>query len=469
MNAMQWRRACALLVALIATACGGSSPPPGSSGPGGTGERINGNERLGWNQGAANAAELAIFRYAAYVDGTRVELADVNCGPADSSFQCSSRMPSMTPGAHTLELVSFVERDGVVAESGRSAPLRVTLGTLTAPPDAANSRGTPSSQVTSDGVQLSIAIVAEGLASPTALAFPPGGSAFLAERGGRIRVIDAEGSTPLVAVDAGQPAADLTDAIVTGNAGGVLDIAIDPEFTRTRWVYVLYTGEGRDGGPVFRLARFREAGRRLGERIVIVDDVPASPVRPAAAIGFGGDGKLYVALDAAGDEGRSERAASYNGKVLRLEPGGTTPADHTSRTPTFAAGLYSPRGLDWHPASGTLWVADVNAAEADELRSWPNAASRARAVTLPPGTGTAAMTFYRGDLIPGLQGNALVATESGRLLRVRFDRRDPARLAGVERLIDGLPGPATFVSVSPGGAIYVGTDRTIFRMTPTAQ
>ena len=58
--------------------------------PAATGERISGNERLGWNQAAADAGELATFRYAAYVDGNRVELTDVSCGgPAggDGSVQ----------------------------------------------------------------------------------------------------------------------------------------------------------------------------------------------------------------------------------------------------------------------------------------------------------------------------------------------------------------------------------------------
>ena len=78
------------------------------------GERISGNERLGWNQAATERrAQLATLRYAAYVDGTRVELTDVSCtGPAGGTAPCSSRMPAMSPGAHTIELASFVVDGG---------------------------------------------------------------------------------------------------------------------------------------------------------------------------------------------------------------------------------------------------------------------------------------------------------------------------------------------------------------------
>ena len=465
MNAMPRRRSVLLLVFVGAAACGGSSSPPSSSDPGKSGERINGSERLGWNQTAADAGELATFRYAAYVDGNRTELADVRCTPSGGAFQCSSRMPSMAPGTHTLELATFAQRDGAFAESGRSAPLTVTLEAVTAPADPNAARASATDQLTADGTQLSMTLLAEGLESPTALAFASDGRAVLAERHGRIRIFDPENLTRVRHLDAVEPALDLQDVmVIAGRAGGVLDVALDPDFMRTRLAYVLYTSAAADGSPAFTLARYREAGGRFGERAVILDDVPASPVRPAGAIAIGADGKLYVAFDAAGDPGQADRRASYNGKVLRLEPGGATPPDQPGGSPHFASGLYSPRGFDWHPTSGALWLADITPAEAEELRVWTGAPSRTRVVALPPRTGTAAMAFYRGRLLPAFQGDMLLAAEEGHLLRLRFDRRDSARLVAAERLFDDLDGPVTLVTVDPDGAIYVGTERALFRI-----
>jgi hypothetical protein len=115
------RRALILIAGCsLLAACGRDpSPPPG--------ERITGSERLAWDQQAADAAELASFHYAIYVDGTRSELSDASCVAARSGFTCSARMPPLAPGRHTLELAAFISDLGAV-ESGKSAPLRVQLG-----------------------------------------------------------------------------------------------------------------------------------------------------------------------------------------------------------------------------------------------------------------------------------------------------------------------------------------------------
>jgi glucose/arabinose dehydrogenase len=454
-------------MAVGAAACGGSKPPPGSSDPGDTGERITGNERLGWNQAAASSAELATFRYAVYVDGNRVSLTDVTCGAAGGGFQCTSRMPPMAPGTHTLELVSVADGNGTALESPRSAPLRITLTAATAPPDPSDASQSSSRQTTADGIQLSLDLLTDRIESPTALAFSPDGKVFIAERGGRVRILDAADLTSGRDLAAIEPALELQDVLLAGPyAGGVLDLALDPDFARTRLIYVLYTTAAADGSPVFKVTRYREAGGRLGERIVILDNVPASPVRPAGAIAIGSDRKLYVAFDAASEAGQADRAASYNGKVLRLEPGGATPSDQAGASPQYASGFHSPRGIDWHPVSGALWIADVMATEAEELRIWGGSSSRSRSVALPARTGTAAMTFYRGRLLAGLQGDVLVAAGEGHLLRLRFDRRDSTKLVAAERLFDDLPEPATLVNVGPDGAIYLGTERAIYRIGP---
>jgi len=109
--------ACAAL-----SACGG--PPPS---PPATGDVLSGGERFGWDQPAGDAAELAAFRYALYVDETRNEAADVTCSPAPSGgrFACTCRIPSLSAGTHTLQIAAFVSDGGTILESSRSAAVRV--------------------------------------------------------------------------------------------------------------------------------------------------------------------------------------------------------------------------------------------------------------------------------------------------------------------------------------------------------
>jgi glucose/arabinose dehydrogenase len=454
-----------LVLTAAAVACGGSSSPPSTSNPGDTGERVTGSERLGWTQAAANTAELATFRYAAYVDGNRVELTEVSCGSSAAAFQCSSRMPAMAPGSHTLELVSFVSDAGAIIESGRSAPLRVTVAAATAPAGSADAR--LRDQTTLDGVRLVVTLVSDQLESPTALAFASGGIGFLAERRGRISLLAPTNSQPGSPLAMTGLALDLPDVLLAGTSGGLLGLSVHPDFERTRFVYSLYTTAGRDGAPRFRLSRFRESGGRLGERVVLLDDVAAGG-SPAGSVGFGPDGNLYVALDDGGDAGQAGQAAAYSGKVLRLNADGTTPADQPAGSPVYAAAARTPRAFDWHPVTGALWILDGSGAEAQELRVLGRGPrDSARVIALPPRTDAASMTFYRGQLLSSFQSDLFVAANQGRhLLRLRLDRRDSTRIVASERLFQDAGTPLTLVAAGADGSLYVGTDRALLRLGP---
>jgi len=461
-------------LATTAAACGGSSNPPSSSNPTDSSERITGNERLGWNQAAADANELATFRYAAYVDNNRVELADVSCGSSGASFSCNSRMPAMSPGAHTLELVTFVLSGGAVIESGRSSPIRVTLAAVTAGADPRSAAQSRREVITSDGVRLRVDVVTEQLDAPTALAFAQDGRMFVAERDGRVRILP--GNAIAAATDLPEPALVLTDVLTMSQSeGGLMGLALDPEFEQTRLLYALYTTADGNGAPRFRLSRFREVGGRLGERVVLLDSVPASPDRPAASIGIGPDRRLYAAFDDAGDPVRAQPLASYSGKVLRLNPDGTTPEDQPAASPVYSSAYQSPRGLDWHPVTGALWVADAIQGDVEELRvieagavRSTRTATRAR-ILLPARTGAASLAFYRGELLPTFRGDLLIAADEGRhLLRLRFDRRESTRLVSSERLLQDFAQNegVHVVSVGPDGAVYLCTDRAVLRLGP---
>jgi hypothetical protein len=115
-------------VAILA-GCGGSSNPPSPGPPGGGGnETITGRERIGWTQQAIDAEQLSTFDYAAYVDGVRRVLEGASCpGTSGAAFECSAPLPPMTPGQHTIELVSFTVAENGILESERSAALRVTV------------------------------------------------------------------------------------------------------------------------------------------------------------------------------------------------------------------------------------------------------------------------------------------------------------------------------------------------------
>ncbi len=275
---------------------------------------------------------------------------------------------------------------------------------------------------TVDGVRLRVTAVADGLEEPTDLAFAADGRIFIAERAGRVRIVRDGRLLP-------SPAATLRDVLAT-DRNGLLAIALDPDFDRTQFVYLVYTA---DSG--FRLSRFRAAGDVLSERVVLLDAVAPSARHPAASLRSGPDARLYLgvddgdAADAAGDLG------SFGGKVLRLNPDGTTPADQEGGTPVFALNVHRPSGMDWG-SNGALWIVEsglLQVVVADTRRE-----RRGRTVarySLPEGTGASALSFYHANLIPAFQGNLFIAGSGDRtILRLQFDRKQPMQVVSTERL-----------------------------------
>lgn len=464
---MVWRLALILVANVAISGCDKRQPPAPSPSPAPQPqpeERITGNERVGWDQQAGDAVELATFRYAMYVDGGRAELADVSCGSTSgaSGFSCSGRLPTMAPGLHTLELVAFVVVDGSVIESGRSSPIRVNVVAAAVPGPPVNWESDLSLSTT-DGQRFHLELVTRGLDDPTALAFAPDDQnvlIFIAERAGRVRIVQDGQRDPALTLD----------EVTTSGAGGLLAVATDPQFERTGFVYAIYTAQSRNGAAVFRLARFRYAGGTLADRAILLDGVPSAGTHPRAGLRFGADGKLYVAFDDAGDPSLRENFASFNGKILRLNHDATTPADNAAPRPTFARGFRSPLGFDWQNAQ-TLWIADRVAegsehltAVATEKGSDPLSTVRTT-YALPSGTGASGLAFYDGDLMPGFQGDLLIAADEGRhILRLRFDRQTPTKIVGSERLLHDRVGPIRVVATGPRGEIYFCTPEALGRI-----
>ena len=467
---MVLRRFLLTLVGCVAIlACDKNSPPTPGSPP--AEERITGSERLGWDQQAGDAGALASFHYAIYVDSARSELADVSCATTSSAtgFACSARLPAMSSGAHTLELAAFII-DGGVLESAKSAPLSVIVAAATATAIAGASERASTWQTgtvftTTDRVRLRVDLVADGLREPTDVAFAPDGRLFVAERAGHVRVIRDQ---RLLA----EPALTLTDVAMAGE-GGLLGLAFDPRppaEVAKQFVYALYTTPSPSGGRVFRLARFREANDTLADRVILLDDIPASPVGAAGSLRFGPDGKLYIALDDGGDPRLAGDMAAFNGKILRMNADGSTPDDQAGATPVFSDPYRSPHGLDWDSRTGTLWIADGEETGSTRLSAvikgeGPSRRGVVRATYVLQPTSASALAFYRGSLIAAFQGDLLVAADEGHhILRVRFDPREPGRIATTERLLDDSVGSIRVVAVAEDGTIYFCTGTALARL-----
>ena len=439
-------------ITLFVAACGSSTPAPPSTGPGnGTTETITGRERIGWDQPAADSTELATFGYAIYVDGVRNEIIAPSCAGSSGAagFACTGGLPPMSSGAHTLELAAFSTVNTDSGESPKSAPLHVVVSALLAS-DTAPANDWQSGEIdpTRDGVRLRIDRIADGLDRPADAAFSPDGRLFIAERTGRIRIV-ADGAV--------QP----TDALLLPEDADrvhqeALSIAFDPDFTKTRFVFVLHTAETADG-TVVRLSRYREFRGRLAERAVLFQAAVSDTADHSALGRFGPDGKLYAVVS--GDD--------PGGRLYRLNPDGTMPGDQAGTAPAVATGVTGARGLGWATRPAILWIVDDDS-KAGHLSGVSMSPPPVRAIIrgrtdLRPGV--ASLAFYSADAIPEMKNEALIVSAEAYLLRIRFADDDPTQVQRAERLLQDRVGPLRVVTVGPDGAIYFLTDSALGKLS----
>ena len=352
------------------------------------------------------------------------------------------------------DLIAFLEGISV-------APTRLTfngVSTLTdrggtastAPPivpsDASASSATASgTDRTMDGIRLTATLVTRGLSEATDLALAPDGRVFIAERTGRIRAV-RDGQ--LLA----EPVLSIRD-VDAGDGTGVLTIALDPDFSRTSFLYALYTAT-----TGVRLARFRVVADTAAERAVLLDRIaPASPYA-SAVLRFGPDTALYMAIDDGGDVRAGSDPRSFNGKVLRMTADATTPRDSPRASPVYALEVGQPRGLDWN-GGGQLWVLEPDEASAfiksDRAAGFAVRIARHR---LPEDTRSSGLMIYRSRRVPQLQDNLLVGSPDGRgLLRVPAA---PNRLGSIppgEWLLRGVVDRVRALAAAADGTIYLAT------------
>jgi glucose/arabinose dehydrogenase len=455
-----WTRAL-VVSSVIVAGCGGGGGSPAPSPPGGTvGETITGRERIGWDQVAASASELATLRYAIYVDGTRTEITDVSCaataGPA--GFACSGRLPPMSNGTHTLEIASFREAGGLV-ESSRSAPLRVTVAGAEAPPGAA---GLIAGEVvvTDDGVRLTAEPLLTGLDEPTDIQVAADGRIFIVDDRGRLHIVSDRSALEVLQLQE------------TLGHGGLLSIALAPDFSSSGHIYVLAGMAGAEGNA-FRVLRYRAAEGTLVDRMVVLPDVPAS-AHPAGRLRFGPDGRLYVAFDNGDSDERAVRLADWSGKILRFEPDGRTPADQPAASPVLWSGVRVPRGMAW-AADGTLWTAEDGVDGVERLRAidvQPGAVRRAgsrQTYALPRPFGGRALTVHPGGSLPAFSGDLLLASgDAGYLLRISLDAEARTRASRTEKLLEGRAQTLRAVATDRDGSIYFCTADALWRLTAAA-
>jgi glucose/arabinose dehydrogenase len=346
--------------------------------------------------------------------------------------------------------------------------------------------------------QLDVQTFASGLVHPWALAFLPDGKVLVTERPGRMRIVSAEGqlSTPLKGVP---------DVWASGQ-GGLLDVVTDQNFAQNRIIFFCYSERTSGGGrTAVARAKLNDGGGRLDEtRVIFRQEGPLSSGNHyGCRIAQASDGNLFVTLgEHFSHRDEAQNLANHLGKLIRITPDGSAPADNPfvgrdgARPEIWSYGHRNEQGLAINSANGDVWEIEHGPRGGDEVNvigkgknyGWPvigfgidysgakiHESSAKDGMEQPakywvPSIAPSGATLYTGKLFPKWNGSLFTGALAGKML-VRLTLNGHA-VTGEERLLQNLYERIRDVRQGPDGALWLLTDNSagrILRVTPAGK
>jgi len=331
------------------------------------------------------------------------------------------------------------------------------------------------------GLSLRVSPMFKGLASPWSLAFLPNGDMLITEKPGRLRIVRGGTLDP-------QPIAGVPEVFAVGQ-GGLLEVAVHPQFATNQFVYLTYSkGKGDQGTTA--LARGRFDGKALVDvkDILVTDNWNTGGVHFGSKLAFGRDGIVYMTVGERNDRNRAQNLNSHGGKILRLKDDGTVPPDNPfvgktdAKPEIFSYGHRNAQAIAVHPDTGQVWNTEHGPQGGDELNvvqagknyGWPvitygreysgeviSAQPAREGMEQPftswtPSPGLSGMVIYTGDKFPGWKGQMILGALAGvGIHRVGFNERG---LAGREAMLTTLRQRIRDVRQGPDGLLYLVVD-----------
>lgn len=359
-----------------------------------------------------------------------------------------------------------------------------------------------------EGSSYDIETVAEGFDNAWGMAFLPDGRLLVSERPGRLKLVERESGE--VEEISGLP------EIHAQGQGGLLDIALYPDFAEENWLYMAWSGTNDEGQSSTFIGRARLDVDALElsdvEELFVAEpfDAPGQG-HYGSRLAFDADNRLYFSVGDRqskdfGPEHYAQDLSGDLGKIHRIEADGSVPADNPfvdvegARETIWSYGHRNPQGLAFHPQTGELWQNEHGENNGDEINiiqgggnfGWPIATwgvdyrTGQRFAPTPPevadtvdpvywwesdhpeGFPPSGLAFYEGDAFAAWQGDMFMGN-----LRHQYLGRFSVNGTEVEmeeRLLDGQGWRIRDVAVGPdNGYLYVLIDDTnapLVRLVP---
>ena len=314
-------------VAILAVACDGDSSSKDSDG--GSPVVLRGGERLGWDQPTVSGAHPSSYTYIMYVDGWANTLTSVSCaGSASPGFTCSSQLPSMSPGRHSLTLVA--SQGSAMSPPSRALEVTVVVASMPSQETILVANSIAQSTCTGSGpCYRSIEVLRSSGLISTPVSASNGRILFVVD-GRQIQSVSPTSTTANLLLNIESPSVR------------ILSIAV-PDGGSLVWVTSVETRV--DNTRVLTITRYRLVEDTLGEPAMVVS-MSIPDVEPRVVID--GDSHIYIAMPST----RTTKAS-----VWRLMADGTTPRSQLS--PQLSSVPPELRAIALAPEH-QLWISGVD-------------------------------------------------------------------------------------------------------------
>jgi aldose sugar dehydrogenase len=355
-------------------------------------------------------------------------------------------------------------------------------------------------------VSFEVTVLAKGLDRPWAVEPLPNGDLLVTEKTGRLRIVSAKGEVGqpingLLPVGSGGVSAVSGQGglppITARGQGGLLDVALSPDFAKDRTIFWSFS-EQREGGSGTSVARgvLTEDLRNLEQVRVIFRAMPTynNGLHFGSRLAFGPDRKLYITLgerfDKTTTRPQAQHLNSHLGKIIRINPDGSMPADNPFAKQSGAlpeiwtlghrniqAAAFDEQGRLWTVEHGAQGGDELNLIEKGKNYGWPvvtfgeeySGDPIAGAVTAREGyenpiyywdpvIAPSGAQFYTGAAFPAWRGSLFIgALKEQRLVRLVIKDN---RVTGEEHLLAERGQRIRDVRQGSDGALYIVTDET---------
>lgn len=356
----------------------------------------------------------------------------------------------------------------------------------------------PTSNVfSSEGQTVKLDTVASGMKSPWGMAFLPDGDLLVTDRNGEVYRVGKSGQKAIVS---GGP------TVVAEGQGGLLDVALHPDFAQNGLVYMSYSAMKMEGDQKLSstaVVRAKLSGNALMEQKIIFEALPYSKTRHhyGSRLQFDKQGFLYISVGDRGSEKTNPQFLDRDaGKVHRIHDDGRIPTDNPfvgkgdAHGSVYSYGHRNPQGMTRNPTTGAIWTNEHGPRGGDEVNiikkganyGWPVICYGINYDGKPitnltakdgmeqpltywlPSIGPSGMAFIDSNKYPGWKGNLLVGS-----LRFQYLNRcvlEGNKVVKEENLLKNI-GRLRNVKMGLDGFVYVSVEDPgyVFRLMPVNQ